>query len=154
MFISTSSSSASEYPAVTSRASFDKIYGLDGLRFIAAAIVVIRHLEINVYVPGGLGVTVFFFISGFLISRLLLAEECEKGKLDIPAFFTRRFIRLLPPLVLMYLVMVPILYFYLPEKFTWASAFYNFFTWVISMGCSRILHPKQQGQPHLAPCGH
>lgn len=39
------------------------------------------------YVSGGLGVTVFFFISGFLISRLLLAEECEKGKLDIPAFF-------------------------------------------------------------------
>ncbi len=109
------------YRAATPRAGFEKIYGLDGLRLISVLIVLIRHFDISDKVPGGFGVSVFFFISGFLICRMLLAEELETGGIGLRAFYIRRFIRLLPPLVLMGIITIPILLKLYPDSFSWAQ---------------------------------
>lgn len=90
-------------------AQFGFVYGLDGLRLLAVTIVVVRHFDILEIMPGGFGVSIFFFISGFLITRLLLAEEKTHGKIALGNFYVRRFIRLLPPLLLFGVVAVPVL---------------------------------------------
>ncbi len=70
---------------------------LDGLRAVAVAAVVAFHLG---RLQGGfLGVDVFFVVSGFLITRLLLGEWDEHGRIDGRAFWARRFRRLLPALL-------------------------------------------------------
>ncbi|MEZ5180228.1 MAG: acyltransferase, partial [Acidimicrobiales bacterium] len=70
---------------------------LDGLRAVAVAAVVAFHLG---RLQGGfLGVDVFFVVSGFLITRLLLAEWEERGRIDGRAFWARRFRRLVPALL-------------------------------------------------------
>jgi peptidoglycan/LPS O-acetylase OafA/YrhL len=71
---------------------------LDGLRALAVAAVVAFHLG---RLGGGfIGVDVFFVISGFLITRLLLAERERAGRIDLVGFWGRRFRRLLPALYL------------------------------------------------------
>ncbi|WP_051279652.1 acyltransferase family protein [Hellea balneolensis] len=81
-------------------ARYGYIPGLDGLRAIAVMIVMVAHLGFEHIVPGGFGVTVFFFISGFLITRLLLAESENKG-IGLKDFYARRFVRLYPALLFM-----------------------------------------------------
>jgi peptidoglycan/LPS O-acetylase OafA/YrhL len=71
---------------------------LDGLRAVSIALVVCTHFVTN-EIPGGLGVTTFFFISGFLIARLLFAEWKSTGRIDLRAFYIRRFLRLYPVIV-------------------------------------------------------
>lgn len=68
---------------------------LDGLRAIAIAIVFFGHSGFG---GGGLGVTVFFFLSGYLITSLLRAEVAQRGSIDLPAFYLRRTLRIMPPL--------------------------------------------------------
>jgi exopolysaccharide biosynthesis WecB/TagA/CpsF family protein len=79
--------------------------GLDGLRAICVTLVVLSHLEFGAIVPGGLGVTIFFFISGYLIIRLLMAEHDAFGAVDLPRFYGRRMLRLLPELVVLMAVL-------------------------------------------------
>lgn len=78
---------------------------LDGLRAVSVMLVLVSHLGFGLghLVPGGLGVTVFFFISGFIITRLLLGELNETRAISFPNFYLRRFLRLGPALVV-YLV--------------------------------------------------
>jgi peptidoglycan/LPS O-acetylase OafA/YrhL len=72
------------------------IKALDGLRGLAVIGVVLYHLGIG-WMPGGfLGVSLFFTLSGFLITSLLLAEEARVGSIDFTGFWIRRFRRLLP----------------------------------------------------------
>ncbi|HVV75901.1 MAG TPA: acyltransferase family protein [Mycobacteriales bacterium] len=72
--------------------------GLDGLRGIAVAAVVIYHFS-PATLPGGfLGVDIFFVISGYLITRLITDEFLRRRRLDAPAFYRRRARRLLPAL--------------------------------------------------------
>lgn len=72
------------------------IPALDGLRAVAVLAVVAYHLE---ELPGGFfGVDVFFVISGFLITRLLLAERERNGGIALGSFWIRRFKRLVPAL--------------------------------------------------------
>lgn len=75
------------------------IPGLDGFRAIAVLLVLVAHFGYDHIVPGGLGVTIFFFISGFLITSLLLVERNRFGSISIRNFYIRRFLRLLPELV-------------------------------------------------------
>jgi peptidoglycan/LPS O-acetylase OafA/YrhL len=75
------------------------IPSLDGLRAIAVLIVVAAHSGFGNTIPGGLGVTVFFFLSGFLITTLLVDEHARSGSIHVPHFYLRRAYRLLPPLV-------------------------------------------------------
>lgn len=77
------------------------IGGLDGLRAIAVLSVVAFHLETKRWVPGGfIGVDLFFVLSGFLITALLISEYDRTGRIDLRGFYLRRMRRLLPALVL------------------------------------------------------
>ncbi len=81
------------------RNDFSYIPALDGLRAAAVALVILAHYGLGHIVPGGRGVTVFFFLSGFLISRLMFAELTATGAVSIRNFYARRFLRLYPALL-------------------------------------------------------
>jgi peptidoglycan/LPS O-acetylase OafA/YrhL len=85
--------------AISAEARYGYIPGLDGLRAIAVLIVLVAHFGLSHIIPGGFGVTVFFFISGFLITRLLIAEAEKKGRVGLKDFYVRRAIRLFPALL-------------------------------------------------------
>ena len=76
----------------------DRLAGLDGLRAIAVTLVILFHLGPSVLLGGYVGVDVFFPISGFLITTLLLREREATGRIAIAAFWRRRARRLLPAL--------------------------------------------------------
>lgn len=76
------------------------IPSLDGMRTVAILIVFLSHAGLSHVVPGLFGVTVFFFLSGYLITTLL-RMECEKhGGANLRQFFLRRTLRILPPFYL------------------------------------------------------
>jgi peptidoglycan/LPS O-acetylase OafA/YrhL len=75
------------------------IPSLDGLRAISISIVLVSHAGYGNVVPGGLGVTIFFFLSGYLITTLLMDERDRSGRIDIGKFYLRRVFRLFPPLL-------------------------------------------------------
>jgi peptidoglycan/LPS O-acetylase OafA/YrhL len=76
---------------------------LDGLRGTACLLVLFLHV-LGPFVPGGfIGVDIFFVLSGFLISSLLLEEWEKTGSLNLKHFYIRRVLRLLPALVLLLL---------------------------------------------------
>src|ERR671913_988058 len=80
--------------------------GLDGLRAIAVLAVIAYHLN-PTWAPGGLlGVGVFFTLSGYLITDLLLGQQAATGCLQLGDFWLRRARRLLPALFLMLAVVV------------------------------------------------
>ena len=75
--------------------------GLDGLRALAVVAVLLYHAGLP-WIPGGfLGVEVFFVISGYLITALLLSEWGARGRVDLKAFWFGRARRLLPALFVM-----------------------------------------------------
>ncbi|GAA2844627.1 peptidoglycan/LPS O-acetylase OafA/YrhL [Leucobacter komagatae] len=78
--------------------------GLDGLRAIAVGMVLVYHLFPKALPGGFLGVDVFFVMSGFLITSLLLRELEGTGRIDLLAFWRRRARRLLPAVALVVLV--------------------------------------------------
>lgn len=88
----------------------DWIPGLDGLRAIAIVWVIVSHLHLDALLfpteflahlagAGVHGVTLFFVISGFLISTLLLREESSTGKIRLGSYYRRRAFRILPAAV-------------------------------------------------------
>lgn len=74
------------------------IPSLDGIRAVSVLIVLLSHVGLGHVVPGGFGVTIFFFLSGYLITTLLVQEFGAKGDIRIFRFYLRRFLRLAPPL--------------------------------------------------------
>ena len=86
-----------------------RIPSLDGLRALSIALVLVKHSVMmepfdrhhafiwDVIGNGDLGVTIFFVISGFLITSLLLKERSETGQLSLSRFYIRRAFRILPP---------------------------------------------------------
>lgn len=81
-----------------------RIGGLDGLRAVAVCLVLIYHLVPDVLPGGFLGVDLFFVISGFLITTLLIAERNRNGSISLLSFWRRRARRLLPALGLVLLI--------------------------------------------------
>src|SRR5262245_12349664 len=73
---------------------------VEGLRAVAVVVVVLFHLRLSAFQGGFVGVDVFFVLSGFLITRLLLNELASTGTLHLPSFWGRRARRLLPASVL------------------------------------------------------
>src|SRR3954452_25304169 len=72
--------------------------GLDGRRALAVIAVMVYHANSS-WLPGGfLGVEVFFVISGYLITLLLIGEHERSGRVSVKGFYTRRARRLLPAL--------------------------------------------------------
>ena len=110
------------------KASFRYLPVLDGFRAVSIILVVLSHADLGNNVPGGLGVTVFFVISGFLITRQLVAEIEATGDLKFGAFYLRRAFRLAPALLL-YLLLFDSLLLALGATITWthvASALFYF----------------------------
>ena len=90
--------------------------GLDGLRAFAVIAVLLYHAELA-WIPGGfLGVEVFFVISGYLITALLLAEWRQRGRIDLKTFWLRRARRLLPALYVMLVVTLAFSVVFLPGE--------------------------------------
>lgn len=99
--------------------------GLNGLRFFAAMLVVLSHVELlkeyhgysnvysnlAVYELGRMGVTFFFVLSGFLITYLLFAEQKAAGKISIRKFYIRRVLRIWP----LYFLLVLLAFIILPR---------------------------------------
>ena len=89
---------------VAVKAPADRLAGLDGLRAVAVTLVVLFHLGPGLAPGGYLGVDMFFPISGFLITTLLLRERVASGGIDVLQFWQRRARRLLPALAVVLLV--------------------------------------------------
>jgi peptidoglycan/LPS O-acetylase OafA/YrhL len=95
--------------------------GLDGLRAISVlAVIVFHHYLVGGHeigwAPGGfLGVEVFFVVSGYLITSLLLNERREKGRVSMQAFYLRRARRLLPALYLLLAVVIAYSLLFVPD---------------------------------------
>ena len=79
--------------------------GLDGIRALAVVAVMVYHANSDWLAGGYLGVEVFFVISGYLITLLLIAEHERTGTIDLKNFWIRRFRRLLPALFVMLLLL-------------------------------------------------
>ena len=77
--------------------------GIDGLRAIAVILVVLFHVLPSAVPGGGIGVDIFFVLSGFLISGLLVDERGRTGRIRLGSFWARRVRRLVPALVLLVL---------------------------------------------------
>lgn len=83
-----------------------RLPGLDGLRGIAVLAVIIYHADVSLLVGGFLGVDVFFVLSGFLITSLLIEELTRTNTVDRARFYIRRIRRLMPALFLVLLFSV------------------------------------------------
>jgi peptidoglycan/LPS O-acetylase OafA/YrhL len=75
-----------------------RVPGLDGIRALAVSTVIVYHLVPGTLIGGYLGVDIFFVVSGFLITTLLLRERAATGRISLRGFWTRRARRLLPAL--------------------------------------------------------
>ena len=85
---------------------------LDGLRALSVCAVIAYHANVS-FMPGGfLGVEVFFVISGFLITTLLMEEQISTGRVSLRGFWLRRFRRLMPALFIMLLVTLVVISFF------------------------------------------
>ncbi|MDN3658334.1 acyltransferase [Ferruginibacter paludis] len=101
----------------------NKIYlpGLNGIRAIAALIVVISHItqlfkahlnfSFPVYLGGGLAVTLFFVLSGYLITYLLILEKEKFNTIDLKAFYLRRILRIWPLYYIMIIASICVMFF-------------------------------------------
>lgn len=96
------------------------IKGYDSLRAFSIILVIVTHLGLYDWLPnnqlvkerlfqcisGSTGVMIFFALSGFLITQILLHEKAKTGSISLKNFYIRRFLRLLPPLIVFYLIVV------------------------------------------------
>ena len=83
-----------------------EVASLDGLRAVSVLIVMVAHSGLGWIVPGGFGVTMFFFISGFIITTLLIREQTKRGGIGLRDFYLRRALRLYPALFAFVLAVV------------------------------------------------
>lgn len=128
--------------------------GLNGLRAIAAFSVVFSHTGISLDRFGGAqtsglalasyGVTIFFSLSGFLITYLLLAEKDRFKSIDIKKFYFRRILRIWPLYFLYFFLAIGVTYLYAPSFIGSNTAWYFFlganFPYILSTGIPLLLH--------------
>jgi peptidoglycan/LPS O-acetylase OafA/YrhL len=93
-------------PARGNRAADGFRGDIEGLRAVAVALVVLYHAQIAGFGGGYVGVDVFFVLSGFLITGILLREMAGTGSISLSGFYARRLRRILPAAVLVVLVTV------------------------------------------------
>jgi peptidoglycan/LPS O-acetylase OafA/YrhL len=104
-----------EVPAALQQNHFPE---LDGLRGLAISILVIGHFGFNYYlrqygvsIAGAMGVHIFFVLSGFLITSLLLKEKLRNGRISLKYFYIRRALRILPAAWLFLIVLIGLNHF-------------------------------------------
>ena len=88
---------------------------IDGLRAVAVVPVILFHAGISLFSGGYVGVDVFFVISGYLITTIIIAERAE-GRFSILRFYERRARRILPALFLIMALCVPFAWLWLPPE--------------------------------------
>ncbi|PVE14969.1 acyltransferase [Arthrobacter sp. Bz4] len=86
-------------PAVPLNAA-NRYAHIDAMRAFAVMLVVIAHAGYGGVIPGGSGVTIFFSISGFIITYLLLKERDKTGGFSASGFYFRRALKIMPPLLI------------------------------------------------------
>lgn len=79
---------------------FSYIPSLDGIRAISVIIVLFSHAGVSKLIPGGFGVTIFFFLSGFIITTRMFREHDKNGTISLRNFYIHRAFRLTPSLLL------------------------------------------------------
>jgi len=123
------------------------IPGLDGIRAIAFLMVFWKHALPNVtpFIPATLGVTVFFFLSGYLITTLLRRELDSTGTVSLTSFYLRRTLRIFVPLYLVYAVaaLLARCVFHLPvgNGFGLASVLFYFHNYTLATGANALVPP-------------
>ena len=85
-----------------------RLTALDGMRTVALAVGFVCHIDQHAFPGGFMGVDIFFVISGYVITSLLLREREMTGDISVSRFYLRRVLRLYPALVVMVLVVTPI----------------------------------------------
>ena len=121
--------------------------GLNALRFFAAFLVVLHHAEqvklkygvfnlkeFSLFNNGGLAVTFFFVLSGFLITFLLLKEHAKKNTISIRKFYIRRILRIWPLyflLVLIGTIILPLILSFIDTQFELNYSFYDVFLYYV-----------------------
>ncbi|WP_297450038.1 acyltransferase family protein [uncultured Corynebacterium sp.] len=93
---SDTNSSSGSVPLAKHPFRIRRVPGIDGLRGLAVATVVIYHFFDNVLPGGYIGVDIFFVLSGFLITSLLIRERAVTGRIDLKDFWLRRLRRIAP----------------------------------------------------------
>jgi peptidoglycan/LPS O-acetylase OafA/YrhL len=92
------------------KASKFYIPSLDGIRALAFLIVFISHAGLGNIIPGGFGVTIFFFLSGYLITTQLRREYERSNQIDFKNFYMRRLLRIWPPFYLVLFLAISVSY--------------------------------------------
>jgi len=126
--------------------------GLDILRFLAAALVLLGHAHYHlaqlgiawhddrpVMYVGGIAVAFFFTLSGFLISSLGIQEQTRRNRFDVKKFYFRRMLRIWPLYYLTVLVSLVFIFFLLPVYFPLAE---NRFPMPVSLLCTLFFVPN------------
>ncbi len=104
------------------------IPSLDGIRAIAVTLVFFAHSSWENLIPGGLGVTIFFVLSGYLISTLMRIEHARSGTISYRGFYLRRLLRLMPPLFIVVAAVGLLASFSIIEgDYTWGGLFSTLF---------------------------
>ena len=124
---------------------------IDGLRAIAVGAVILYHAQINIFnqqafTGGFIGVDIFFVISGYLITSIILKELITTGSFSFKHFYERRVRRILPALLLVMLVSLPFAWMYFIP-----SSFIDFSKSIIySLGFSSNFYFHYSGQEYGA----
>jgi peptidoglycan/LPS O-acetylase OafA/YrhL len=108
------------------RVSRKQIPGLDGVRMIAVFLVILYHFGFS-FVPGGHGVMIFFVLSGFLITWLLLEEQANSGTVSLRNFYWRRTLRIFPAFYAFWFAIIAIVVLRdhgRPSAHAWSAFFY------------------------------
>jgi peptidoglycan/LPS O-acetylase OafA/YrhL len=117
---------------------------LDSLRALSILLVIGAHLGFQSFIPGGLGVTFFFTISGYIILALVLNETFSFGNFDILKFYKRRFWKIAPPLF--FIIFIPSICFwkYYDIAFSkFISQYFFVYNWVkIFMNHGNVFPPS------------
>lgn len=121
---------------------------LDGLRAVAVALVLLAHSRLPlVGNGGGVGVAIFFTLSGFLITALLLQEREKFGAFRIGAFYARRLLRLVPAMIVCVCLAVAVGLYLYGEVLDWALVVGTLTytaNWVMAAGA----YPAETGLGH------
>src|SRR6267378_2769496 len=144
-----SSSGQSAYSRLRSGLLLRSIPALDGIRAIAVFLVILYHLSIQralLVFPGPLGVLIFFVLSGFLITWLLIKEEEKYGSISLKGFYRRRALRIFPAFYVFWIVAVASRLVAHGRDVPWSQAISAFF--YVSNYLHAIFHPTPDYMIH------
>lgn len=87
-------------------------YDINAIRALAVLLVAIYHFQPDLLIGGFIGVDIFFVISGYLMTSIII-DGLSNGRFSIPNFYSRRAIRIVPPLAFLCLILLSLNWFYL-----------------------------------------